>query len=63
MTYRPTPQERADRHAKEANMLWEDLTIALCAVGFVWVVALLLLELPAVLNPEFVTTIRTLIRG
>lgn len=32
-------------------MLWEDLTVALSGLGFVWVVALLLIELPAVLKP------------
>ncbi|WP_445189138.1 hypothetical protein ACTXG6_18945 [Pseudonocardia sp. Cha107L01] len=31
--------------------MWEDLTIALCALGFTAVVAVLLVELPAVLKP------------
>lgn len=31
-------------------MLWEDLTTALFLLGFTWVVAVLLVELPAVLT-------------
>jgi hypothetical protein len=31
--------------------MWEDLTAALCTVGFTTVVAVLLVDLPAVLNP------------
>jgi hypothetical protein len=31
--------------------MWEDLTVALCALGFAVVVAVLLVELPAVLRP------------
>jgi len=36
---------------EEVGVMWEDLTIALCAVGFVVVIAVLLVELPAVLKP------------
>jgi hypothetical protein len=31
--------------------MWEDATLALCSIGFVAAVSLLLLELPAVLDP------------
>lgn len=31
--------------------MWEDLTVALCGIGFIATIALLLIELPAVLNP------------
>jgi hypothetical protein len=31
--------------------MWEDLTAALCIIGFTGVVAVLLVDLPAVLNP------------
>jgi hypothetical protein len=34
--------------------MWEDLTVALCGIGFIAAVGLLLVELPAVLNPKFV---------
>jgi len=34
-------------------MLWEDLTAALCIAGFTAVVLVVLVELPAVVNPAF----------
>lgn len=33
--------------------MWEDLTVALCGVGFAFVVAIVLVELPAVVNPRY----------
>lgn len=42
--------------------MWEDLTIALCSIGFVVVVAILLVELPAVLNPASKPTLRPMLR-
>ena len=35
---------------KETDMLWEDFAVALSGIGFTWVVALLVIELPAVLR-------------
>jgi len=34
--------------------MWEDATLALCSIGFVAAVSLLLIELPAVLNPALI---------
>ncbi|HEY1968307.1 MAG TPA: hypothetical protein VGH89_10195 [Pseudonocardia sp.] len=34
-------------------IMWEDLTVALSGIGFAWVVALLVIELPQVLNPRY----------
>lgn len=33
--------------------MWEDLTVALCGIGFTAAIGMLLIELPAVLNPKF----------
>jgi hypothetical protein len=42
--------------------MWEDLTVALCALGFTVVVAVLLIELPAVLRPVVKPVLRPVSR-